>query len=364
MLLCSDTMNARPENLAARTLIAWLLVAAGVAGAADEAGAEDTEDRNVFDGAPSTVADAFEACLREQLALAEADVTVGEIRMLCEHSLIAVPNDTVAVGPVDGLTPVDERAAKEDLAMDRDFILTAYEPTYILGTYVGSPNQVPFQEELGSPRPLNNEEVKFQISIKAPVWREPFGWGSDLYFGFTSTSWWQLGNQDISNPFRETNYEPELFLRNLKARRVFGLKFTGWDAGFTHESNGRAGDLSRSWNRIIGRTVLDLNDVAVLLRAWYRIPESGSSDDNPNIEDYTGYGDLRAVWTPSRNTYTLKLQPASEGTAVELTWSRPLSRTWRVYAQYWNGYGESLIDYDYRIQRIGIGLALNDYLER
>jgi phospholipase A1 len=58
------------------------------------------------------------------------------------------------------------------------------------------------------------------------------------------------------------------------------------------------------------------------------------------------------------------LRPASEGSAVELTWSRKISRNWRVYAQYWNGYAESLIDYDFRTKRIGIGFALSDYLER
>jgi phospholipase A1 len=46
---------------------------------------------------------------------------------------------------------------------------------------------------------------------------------------------------------------------------------------------------------------------------------------------------------------------------MELTWSYPLSRALRVYAQYWIGFGESPLDYDARIECIGI--ALNDWPE-
>ena len=79
---------------------------------------------------------------------------------------------------------------------------------------------------------------------------------------------------------------------------------------------------------------------------------------------YLGYGDLRAVWTPNRNTITAMVRPGTKDTGFELTWSYPISRVFRIYAQYYNGTGESLIDYDYDIERIGIGIAMNDYLQR
>jgi phospholipase A1 len=58
------------------------------------------------------------------------------------------------------------------------------------------------------------------------------------------------------------------------------------------------------------------------------------------------------------------LRQGTDKGALELTWSYPLSNFLRVYAAYFNGYGESLLDYDQRIERIGIGFALNDYLQQ
>ena len=315
-------------------------------------------------------ADGQADCLQEALVTASDELTVGELRKQCAAAVpleVAEPDSegVLAVGPSGGPSVAEARVAEEQSADDKDYLLTAHQPNYLLATYSGSVNQLPFAPEFDEgARPLNNEEIKFQISIKAPVWRNPLGWQGNLYAAYTSVSWWQLGNTDISNPFRETNYEPELFIRSSEAHKLPGLKFTGWDLGFNHQSNGRSGELSRSWNRIMGRTLIDLNEVALAVRAWYRVADSSNNDDNPDIERYMGYGDVRALWVPSRNSYTLMYRPAAEGGALEFTWSRQISRSWRIYAQYWNGYGESLIDYDFRIKRIGIGFALNDFLER
>ncbi len=50
--------------------------------------------------------------------------------------------------------------------------------------------------------------------------------------------------------------------------------------------------------------------------------------------------------------------------SVELIWSYPLTEHLRLYTYYFNGYGESLIDYNHRNKRIGLSIALNDIVQR
>jgi phospholipase A1 len=256
------------------------------------------------------------------------------------------------------------RIKSEYDSLGRDFVITTHQPNYFMVTHNGKTNQQYAQEIIGEEK-LDDEEVQFQISIKFPLIRNAFSDNDDIYFGFTTTSWWQMFNGDISSPFRETNYEPEVFWRYFGGPSFWRADISGFDLALVHESNGRGAEvISRSWNRAMLRTVVDMNDLAIHLRAWYRFPEDAEDDDNPNMYRYYGYGDVRAIWVPNRNTFTAMFRPGTEKNALELTWSYPISKNLRIYTQYFNGYGESLIDYNARTERIGIGIALNDFLQR
>jgi len=308
----------------------------------------------------------MEACLIKAMATAKDNTSVGELRQLCRGQSSAKTDEQLIQNtPVYELSAVDERFRAEMELEERPFVITPHNPNYVLYTAFNDPNQAPFEQVSGITEPVEDTEMIFQVSIKAPLWRNILGSNIDGYMGYTAKSWWQLFNDDISSPFRETNYEPELFIRNVDNHKILGTTVTGWSLGFNHQSNGRAEPLSRSWNRILGRTGIVINnDLTLLLRAWYRIPEDEEDDDNPGMYKYMGYGDIRAIWTPNRNTFTAMLRPGTEKTSYELTWSYPISKVFRVYAQYYKGYGESLIDYDYENERIGIGIAMNDFLMR
>jgi phospholipase A1 len=251
----------------------------------------------------------------------------------------------------------------------RDFAIMTYKPTYMLYSRNSEfdPSSSTYNDLNFEFENLKKEEVKFQVSAKFPLWRNMWGSDTDMYFGYTQTSWWQLFADEglASAPFRETNYEPEIFVRHFSdiALPLEGTLST-MDLSLVHQSNGRSELLSRSWNRVMGRAMLDYGNLALLGRLWYRIPEDEKDDDNPKEYRYLGYGDIRAVWAPNKNTISAMWRPGTEESGVELTWSYPISEALRVYAQWWYGYGESLIDYDRKVNRFGIGVALSDFLMR
>ncbi|MEM9403494.1 MAG: phospholipase A [Pseudomonadota bacterium] len=299
-----------------------------------------------------------------RLKLAAADVTVGELRATCE----AESQDEKGAEKQSAVVPVFESGAmRERLQLETDaenspFIFTPHFPNYI-GYSSFEANQAPFTALTGINDTVEDHEAVFQISFKAPIWRNMFGTELNTYFAYTSKSWWQVANDDFSSPFRETNYMPELFVRDVKGLNVLGLDVVGWTLGVVHESNGREQGLSRSWNRVVGRAGIQLSDdISLFTQLWYRIPDD--EDDNPNEYRFYGYGDVRAVWTPNRDTFTAMLRPGTDKTSYELTWSRPISRVFRLYASYYNGYGENLLDYDFNMRRFTIGVALNDFVSR
>jgi phospholipase A1 len=265
------------------------------------------------------------------------------------------------------MTPVQQRVYDDQINYARDYVISPFKPNYFMMTHMDNPNEEPFDPISGDNDILKNEEAKFQVSMKAPLWQNMLDTNNDLLAAFTSISWWQITNDDdeASSAFRETNYEPEIFMRHYGGPKLpFGGQLTAFDVGLNHQSNGRSELLSRSWNRVMGRAYLDYGNLAFALRAWYRIPEDEEDDDNPHMRRYYGAGDITVAYALNKNTFTAMLRPGTEENGVELTWSYPISKHLRIYTQYWNGYGESLLDYNKRNERIGIGFALNDLIQK
>lgn len=251
------------------------------------------------------------------------------------------------------------------------FSLRAYQPVYVL-PWVGShaANQFP-----SSPAPdhtvvrserLDESELKFQVSLKTKAWQGVFGDTGDLWLGYTQSSRWQIYNGERSRPFRETNYEPEAMLVFATRYRLFG-----WDArllslGLNHQSNGRDEPRSRSWSRVTASVGLERPGWTLTLRPWWRIPEGEEEDDNPDIEDYVGRTDLLLVRHVRRHEiatlfrHTLRDGDRSRG-AVQVDWAFPIRGNLRGHVQLFHGYGESLIDYNYRTTQVGLGFSLIEW---
>ncbi|MCF6361774.1 MAG: phospholipase A [Gammaproteobacteria bacterium] len=316
---------------------------------------------DVVMGKNAAVADGsvLERCLLERLKQAAVDTSVSELREYCRQ---VVAEEEASV--------VSARLSDERLIENNPFVITAHKPNYVLPvTYNSRPNETPYADMEGR---LQNLEVKFQLSLKFQVASGVLGRNSLLFFAYTNQSYWQAYNSEFSSPFRETNHEPEMFLLLAQKWSLFGLRNRVIVLGLNHQSNGQPGSQSRSWNRLYANFVFERRNMVLSLRPWYRIPEESKSsatdpsgDDNPDILDYMGHGELRAIYKHGRNTYSLMLRNNLRRTnrgAVELGWSFPMGERLKGYVQYFNGYGESLIDYDARVNRLGVGIALTDWL--
>lgn len=248
--------------------------------------------------------------------------------------------------------------------------LVTHRPNYILPlTWVDQPNRYPVSPRLGATDydyQLENGEAKYQISFKVPLLTGIFDHKTTFWFGYTQNSFWQVYNQDESAPFRATDYEPELFLRQQVDWDIGPGTLSGLTIGINHKSNGQSDPRSRSWNRIMGSAVYSYDRWLFRVQPWYRLPEGSSSDDNVDIERYLGHASYHAVYKLTEDrTFSLKLLNnlrSENKTSVEFGYSFPIGETLKGFFQYYNGYGESLIDYNVRIQRFGIGIMLNDWL--
>ncbi len=299
-------------------------------------------------------------CLLDALMSSDESTTVSEIRRQC-RSLTEARSTDARVGEARGV--VSRRIAAEADILERAFVLTAHRPNYVLPyTYNSRPNEDAFR--LVNPsEPMDSAEAQFQVSFKFPLAQQFMGPNNDLFFSFTSRAWWQVYNDNLSSPFRETDYEPELFIRHFGGPQMGPIKIAGWDLGLAHQSNGQSKPLSRSWNRVNANLALETGNIALALRTWYRLPESTGDDDNPHLYRYLGYGDVRVLYSRRNHVFTAMYRPGTDKSAYEFTWSMPLWQQLRLYLTYFDGYGESLLDYNHRNKRIGIGFGLNDYLD-
>ena len=246
----------------------------------------------------------------------------------------------------------------------------AHKPNYFLvGRYTDSVNMAPYDayfDAVNDPSlAIDETESKFQLSFKLKALEDAFGTDADLWLGYTQQNHWQVYNDDISSPFRETNYEPEVFATIPTRYEILGLTGRFINLGFVHQSNGQSYILSRSWNRIYAQFGFEHGDkFNLLFKPWYRLDEDAEDDDNPDITDYMGDFEVVASYKLGRHTLSALARSGFdfERGFLQLDWSFPLYRNLKGYVQATTGYGESLIDYDHKQNTIGAGFLLTDWM--
>jgi len=310
-----------------------------------------------------------------------AGVSDDAQRLACYDRLAgrssSLPAPTENAAPETATAESKPAQAASDSRLSRDWELApqdkhgrfAFRPhndNYILlANYTFAPNPRPFAEYTSLAPPgskLSHTELDFQLSFKLKLLQEIAGTPADLWFGYTQQSFWQAYNSKASSPFRETDYQPEVMAVLPADYHFLGLHGRFVNLGFVHQSNGQSSSLSRSWNRFYLQTGLERGNFTLLARAWKRVNENLSDDDNPDIVDFMGYGDLRAIYRRNGSRFSMLLRQnfRTDRGGVQLGWAFPLSKGVKGYVQLFSGYGQSLIDYNYSQKSIGFGVLIGD----
>lgn len=248
--------------------------------------------------------------------------------------------------------------------LDHDFGLKLYKTNYLLPYgYADSPcvSNIPTLE-------YRNIEAELQVSLMLQVGHNLFGLKEKYYVSYTHQAFWQIYIK--SAPFRETTYNPEGFVIFPIEDKdsIFGLrslKFT-----LAHKSNGQPdttnvvfannqelGNLSRSINYIESTLRLQHGTLVTDISAWVPI---ASLDDNPDIMDYMGYSSIKFTYFMGNHMFSIKTRGniATQKGALEATYSHPLLHN-NLYIKFFNGYMESLIDYNRKITKLSIGFSFS-----
>lgn len=237
-------------------------------------------------------------------------------------------------------------------ALDNGPYFTLYKDNYfIAGTTIG-----------GKPT-ATNSDVKFQVSIAQRLTKSTLPFNTYLYLFYTQKCMWNVFENSM--PMRDFNFNPgiglakHLFVKNRYVGKVTLM--------IEHESNGRDGIESRSWNKVslAGNIFIDPNFM-VHGKAWIPIIDG---QNNQDILYYNGIYQVGTTYTTPNKRFGFAL------TMVKRKgWNLKYNTIWEVnyrifkdenqflFLQYYNGYGENLLDYNQYHSRLRIGLVIKPQL--
>lgn len=209
----------------------------------------------------------------------------------------------------------------------------------------------------------HNTNIKFQISIAQKLTKSTLPWGTYLYLFYTQKVFWNV--LENSMPMTDLNFNPGIGLTKplfVKDRFIGKLSLI-----LEHESNGRDGDESRSWNRVSfgGSIMVDPNFV-VSGKFWIPIIDGVNNKD---ILKYCGIYQFGWQFQSSNRKLSLgvTLTRRAKGffnynTCIEAAWRWSTKSNQYLFMQFYNGYGEGLLAYKTYTSHIRLGIVIKPTL--
>lgn len=269
------------------------------------------------------------------------------------------------------------------VANKRKVMITTHRANYLLPiTYNTNPQKTFITVEPGvdsakyKPKKF---EAKYQVSLKFPVINNLFNYRNHIFIAYTASSLWQVYSEDISSPIRNTDFNPEIFMQFHNNTEFLGLTNSFWEIGYSHHSNGKAGDASRTIETVFLKMYLEGGNFSLQPKYIQQIKvKSHTPNDlnltlitqNADLMAYIGRFEFVAAYSYGQSllsaTITNNLSFKDNRGSITASYSYPIFSGYRsfepimLYIQYFNGYAENLLDYKVNNQRIGIGFAIND----
>ncbi|MBR0493269.1 MAG: phospholipase A [Muribaculaceae bacterium] len=204
-----------------------------------------------------------------------------------------------------------------------------------------------------------NSDVKFQISFQQRLTKSVLPWNTYLYLFYTQKAMWNVFERSL--PFHDLNFNPGIGLsRYIILKNQLIGKITMM---IEHESNGRDGTASRSWNKIswAGEAYVSPN---LMAHAKFWIPII-DGQYNKDILNYMGISQAGFQAKSSDDKWVLDMTLVKRkgwnlnfNTIVQLGYRINHNSNQFIMLQYYNGYGESMLDYNQYHSRIRFGLLI------
>lgn len=211
---------------------------------------------------------------------------------------------------------------------------------------------------LGTKPTGHNSDVKFQLSISQRLTKSKLPFDSYLFIQYTQKAFWDVFRESL--PMRDLNFNPGIGLGHLIIRhnKYIGKAYLMLE----HESNGRDSIDSRSWNKITLSCALVLNDNwETQFKTWIPIIDG---ENNKDILKYNGIFQFAVNYRTCNKRLqigaliTQRKDWFSFNTQLELSYKFNKRENQFFFIQYYNGYGENLLEYNQYKNMLRVGFVI------
>lgn len=245
---------------------------------------------------------------------------------------------------------------RPDSQLKADSIIKVFDDSPSFGIY--KDNYIVLGTDLFKHPDPDNSDAKFQISVMQRLTNSVLPLRTYLFLTYTQLAFWDVFQESF--PFRDINFNPTL---GLGKPLVMNNRYLGdISLQLEHESNGKDGDASRSWNKISFSGVFNINrHWTYFSKLWIPFVDG---ENNRDIVQYKGYGTF-AINYNQRNKYSLSfiVTPRTGGFGnINMTFNASY-RLFKednqyLFFEFYNGYGEGMLDYKEFHQRFRIGFVI------